>query len=196
MTAVHHNAPPGKTLNFREAWKKAIEKFSPKRPMRLNDVSFRFQMKLDEAAAVNARREGRDLKKEEGAMSKPFALTMPPNLEDDEKINFISMIDQKPIKPSYLDLIPFKNFAKKEMDAQRNKAKDTQKQQDSSEPRSRIYRPIRQLETVKQSVAEAMSAKMKKEELLKEAKDKDLQRQIKSALKAAQEAATELLTPE
>lgn len=29
------------------------------------------------------------------------------------------MIDQKPIKPTYLDLIPLKNFAKKEQEAQR-----------------------------------------------------------------------------
>ena len=93
LAAAHHATAPGKALNFREAWKKAIEKFSPKRPMRLNDVSFRFQQKLDEAAAVNARREGRDLKKEEGGMGRPFALTMPPNLDDDEKIAFISMID-------------------------------------------------------------------------------------------------------
>lgn len=164
--------------------------------MRLNDVSFRFQMKLEEANAVNAKREGRDLKKEEGAVSRPFALSVPPNLEDDQKINFISMIDQKPIKPSYLDLIPFKNFAKKESDAMRTKAKDTKKQQDSNEPRSDINKSIRQLENVKQAVAEAMASKMKKEEMLKEAKDKDLQRQIKTALKTAQEAAAEMLTPE
>ena len=36
------------------------------------------------------------------------------NHNDDEKIKFISMMDSKPIKPSYLDLIPMKNFAKKE----------------------------------------------------------------------------------
>ena len=34
-----------------------------------------------------------------------------------EKIKFVSMIDQKPIKPSYLDLIPMKNFTKKEQEA-------------------------------------------------------------------------------
>lgn len=34
--------------------------------------------------------------------------------DDEEVIKFISMIDQKPIKPTYLDLIPLKNFAKKE----------------------------------------------------------------------------------
>ena len=36
------------------------------------------------------------------------------NISDEEVIKFISMIDQKPIKPTYLDLIPLKNFAKKE----------------------------------------------------------------------------------
>jgi hypothetical protein len=34
--------------------------------------------------------------------------------EEKEKIKFVSMIDQKPIQPSYLELIPLKNFAKKE----------------------------------------------------------------------------------
>lgn len=61
--------------------------------MRLNDVSYRFQEKIDEATAVQAKREGRDLKKEEGMLRKPFALPVPPNLDDDEKIKFISLID-------------------------------------------------------------------------------------------------------
>ena len=38
------------------------------------------------------------------------------------------MIDQKPIQPSYLELIPLKNFAKKEQEAQRQQFKDSQKQ--------------------------------------------------------------------
>lgn len=37
------------------------------------------------------------------------------------------MIDQKPIKPSYLELIPLKNFAKKEQVAQREQFKESQK---------------------------------------------------------------------
>ena len=31
-----------KNLSFRDAWRKAIEKYSPKKPTRLNEVSFRF----------------------------------------------------------------------------------------------------------------------------------------------------------
>jgi len=31
-----------KHLSFRDAWRKAIEKYSPKKPTRLNEVSFRF----------------------------------------------------------------------------------------------------------------------------------------------------------
>lgn len=34
------------------------------------------------------------------------------------------MIDQKPIKPSYLELIPLKNFAKKETELTRKQAKE------------------------------------------------------------------------
>jgi hypothetical protein len=37
--------------------------------------------------------------------------------DEKEKIKFVSMIDQKPIQPSYLELIPLKNFAKKEQEA-------------------------------------------------------------------------------
>jgi hypothetical protein len=33
------------------------------------------------------------------------------------------MMDQKPIKPSYLDLVPMKHFAKKEQEAHRNQMK-------------------------------------------------------------------------
>jgi len=31
-----------------------------------------------------------------------------------DRIKFVSMIDSKPIQPNYLDLIPMKNFTKKE----------------------------------------------------------------------------------
>ena len=40
--------------------------------------------------------------------------------EDEERIKFVSMIDQRPIKPSYLELIPLQDFTKKEHEAQRN----------------------------------------------------------------------------
>jgi len=44
-TQLFKGAPPQdnkKNLSFKDAWKKAIEKYSPKKPTRLNDVSFRF----------------------------------------------------------------------------------------------------------------------------------------------------------
>jgi hypothetical protein len=34
------------------------------------------------------------------------------------------MIDQRPIKPAYLDLIPLKHFVKKDSEAQRNQFKE------------------------------------------------------------------------
>ena len=40
--------------------------------------------------------------------------------DEEEKIKFVSMIDQKPIKPSYLELVPMKDFTRKEQKA--NKA--------------------------------------------------------------------------
>jgi hypothetical protein len=39
--------------------------------------------------------------------------------EEGDMIKFVSMIDQKPIQPSYLELITLKNFPKKEQEAQR-----------------------------------------------------------------------------
>lgn len=38
-------------MTFKEVWRKAIEKYSPKKPNKLNEVSFRFQQKLDEINA-------------------------------------------------------------------------------------------------------------------------------------------------
>jgi len=38
-------------------------------------------------------------------------------IAEEDKIRFISMINSKPIKPHYLELIPAKNFAKKEQEA-------------------------------------------------------------------------------
>jgi hypothetical protein len=35
----------------------------------------------------------------------------------DRNIKFVSMIDQKPVQPSYLELIPLKHFAQKESEA-------------------------------------------------------------------------------
>ena len=37
-------------MTFKEVWKKAIEKYSPKKAEKLNEVSFRFQQKLNEIA--------------------------------------------------------------------------------------------------------------------------------------------------
>lgn len=48
-------------LNKSHYWKKAIEKFSPKKSTKLNEVSLRFQMKLEEANKVQAKREGKSV---------------------------------------------------------------------------------------------------------------------------------------
>jgi len=45
-------------------------------------------------------------------------------LNQDKQIKFISMIDSKPIVPAYLELIPLKNFSKKEAEAQRERFKE------------------------------------------------------------------------
>lgn len=48
LPAVNDN----RHTNFRDVWKKAIEKYSPKKSNKLNEVSYRFQMKLDEANKI------------------------------------------------------------------------------------------------------------------------------------------------
>lgn len=40
-------------------------------------------------------------------------------------IRFVSMIDSKPVNPPYLNLIPLKNFAKKEQEMARVTNKDS-----------------------------------------------------------------------
>ena len=47
--------------------------------------------------------------------------------KDEEKIKFVSIIDQKPIVPSYLDLVPMKDFSRKEQKAAKDQYKDVSK---------------------------------------------------------------------
>ena len=56
--------------------------------------------------------------------------------DDADKIKFVSMIDQKPIKPSYLELIPLKNFAKKETELTRKQAKEFTSKPESNDKQS------------------------------------------------------------
>ena len=49
--------------------------------------------------------------------------------EEEEKIKFVSMIDQKPIRPSYLELVPMKDFSRKEQKAVKEQFKDNNKQE-------------------------------------------------------------------
>ena len=52
VVAIHRPiGAQGKVINFREAWKKAIDKYSPKIPASLNNVSNRFADKLNDGKA-------------------------------------------------------------------------------------------------------------------------------------------------
>ena len=104
-------------MTFKEVWKKAIEKYSPKKAERLNEVSQRFELKLQEVANQNAKNNMNERSSTVDENEGKSRLKM--RGEDADAIKFVSMIDQKPIKPSYLELIPLKNFAKKEQVAQR-----------------------------------------------------------------------------
>lgn len=52
---------------------------------------------------------------------------------EQEKIKFVSMIDNKPIFPNYLDLVPMKNFTRKEQEAQRTQQKESIQQKDEKD---------------------------------------------------------------
>ena len=110
-------------MTFKEVWKKAIEKYSPKKAERLNEVSQRFELKLQEVANQNAKNNMNERSSTVDENEGKSRLKM--RGEDADAIKFVSMIDQKPIKPSYLELIPLKNFAKKEQVAQREQFKES-----------------------------------------------------------------------
>ena len=130
--------------NFRDVWKKAIDKYSPKKSTKLNEVSHRFQLKLEEASKIQAKREG---KSTSAAPSGQARLGYGPMLRGDDeadRIKFVSMIDQKPIKPSYLELIPLKNFAKKETELTRKQAKEFTAKPESNDKQS-AFTDVKQL---------------------------------------------------
>lgn len=129
--------------NFYEVWKKSIEKYSPKKSSKLNEVSYRFQMKLDEAQKVAAKREGKSTSTAPQAQARLGQGPMLLNDEEQERIKFVSMIDQKPIKPSYLELIPLRHFAKKETELTRKQTKELTKPESSE--KQTAYTDVKQL---------------------------------------------------
>jgi hypothetical protein len=43
-----HSKSVARRTNFKQVWRKAVEKFSPKKTTKLNEVSIRFQSKIEE----------------------------------------------------------------------------------------------------------------------------------------------------
>lgn len=78
-------------MNFRDAWRKAIEKYSPKKPTRLNDVSFRFQLMLEEARKANMTKSEaiNEAARRDNMKLKNVSLMR----DDEDMIKFVSMID-------------------------------------------------------------------------------------------------------
>jgi len=78
-------------LSFRDAWRKAIEKYSPKKPTRLNDVSFRFQLMLEEARKANMTKSEaiNEAARRDNMKLKNVSLMR----DDEDMIKFVSMID-------------------------------------------------------------------------------------------------------
>ena len=103
-----------------------------------------------------------------GGLPKAFGSTMAQfgRGGDDDKIKFVSIIDQKPIKPSYLELIPLKNYAKKEQEAQRAQIKESQKQESNEQKRI-----IKNDENHHKLLANQLGTEIqKREQMLKEVK--------------------------
>jgi hypothetical protein len=44
-----------RNTTFKEVWRKAIEKYSPKKSTKLNEVSFRFQQRVEEFKKIHQR---------------------------------------------------------------------------------------------------------------------------------------------
>jgi hypothetical protein len=118
--------------------------------------------------------------------------------DEKEKIKFVSMIDQKPIQPSYLELIPLKNFAKKEQEAQRQQFKDSQKQ-DTNDNKQMGIGSINWSKMLNKELEEEFK---KKDEILEEIKLRkklELGQNIKLSKKNKQNELNEkgnVLTPE
>ena len=105
-------------MTFKEVWRKAIEKYSPKKAEKLNEVSFRFQQKLEEIAKTGKTKGQIETENDQDNGLQVNIKPRVPGLdEEEERIKFVSMIDQKPIKPSYLELVPMKDFTRKEQKA-------------------------------------------------------------------------------
>lgn len=104
-----------KNISFRDAWRKAIEKYSPKKPTRLNEVSFRFQNMLEEARKANLSKSEaiNEAAKKDSLKLKNVSMMR----DDEDMIKFVSMIDQRPIRPAYLELSNLKDYYKKAQEA-------------------------------------------------------------------------------
>ena len=115
-----------KPTSFKQVWRKAIEKNAPKQPTMLNEVSHKYEQKLAET-----RKGNQDYDEDDDDIFNQAVSGYGHN--EQEKIKFVSMIDNKPIFPNYLDLVPMKNFTRKEQEAQRAQQKESIQQKDEKD---------------------------------------------------------------
>lgn len=180
--------------NFRDVWRKAIDKYSPKQATKLNQVSHRFQLKLEEASKVQAQREGKAASAAPTGQARPGVGPVLRADDDTDRIKFVSMIDQKPIKPSYLELIPLKNFAKKETELTRKQAKEfTAKPESNDKQSAHRYTDVKQLfKMLKDELRKKYLEHERVLEDIKKRKEEDLAMAIKIRKKLeAQKTGTE-----
>ena len=167
-------------MTFKEVWKKAIEKYSPKKAERLNEVSQRFELKLEEVRNQNAKNNMNERSSTVDENEGKSRLKM--RGEDGDAIKFVSMIDQKPIKPSYLELIPLKNFAKKEQVAQREQFKESQKAE-TNDSNKVLLANINYKNLLEKDMKEKMLILQQEMDEIKNKNQNDLKQGIKQELK-------------
>ena len=83
-----------KKPGFKQIWRKAIEKYSPKKATKLNEISNRFNEKMKVIKQKNKNSYDEDEEEETNGVS-GLTKNLPQKLmhEEPDKIKFVSMID-------------------------------------------------------------------------------------------------------
>lgn len=88
------------------------------------------------------------------------------------------MIDQKPIRPSYLELIPLKNFAKKETELTRKQAKEFTSKPDSNDKQSEFSDAKIWFKLLVKDLRDKYNIHEQELEMVKKAKEEELKKAI------------------
>eukprot|EP00347_Sterkiella_histriomuscorum_P011953 403370464 len=145
-------------------------KLSPRKPQKLNELSIKYKMMNN----GNTNEYGDDLLTRNHQQK--LANTNDPlqhrgALNQDNHIKFVSMIDSKPVQPPYLNLIPLKNFNKKDQELARLQMKEqtTNNNQNSQEEGSKQNNNLNWGKMLNEDLDDLLKSKVEKlyEEMIK-----------------------------